>query len=90
MLPNHVPNPGHKSGHLGVHIWSLGVAAPEAGEGNEAVGPVPAHQGPPGVRLEGRERRGQAFFSASVCLKGLLHVKPTRTLSRPSNPSMTP
>lgn len=51
LLPNHTPDPGHKSRHLCVYIWGLGVATPEAREGNEAMGQVPAHQGPPGVRL---------------------------------------
>lgn len=62
-LPHYVPDPGHEGGHLRVHVGGLGVPAPEAGEGDEAVSPVPAHQGPPRVRLGWRERPGQGSFS---------------------------
>ena len=47
--PNHVPDPGHEGRHLCVHVGGLGIAAPEAREGDKAVGPISAHQGPPRV-----------------------------------------
>lgn len=74
-LPNHVPDPGYKGRHLRVHIGGLGVAAPEAREGHNAMGPVPAHQRPPGVCLgvDGKARSAVPL-SASLSVKELLYV----------------
>lgn len=69
---NHIPYPVYEGRHLRVHIGGLGVTAPESGEGDKAVGPVPAHQGPPRVSLGVEGNQGQRSISGPLSPKELL------------------